>query len=213
MVDGLNSTTYSPSELIAGEFPRETRLGLITGAAALLAGTLLGRTVTGGAIVSGAKAGNTGNGVLSGVAVAAGHKPGIYTATCIEPGANVGTFRVEDPQGNFVGTAVVAVAFSNQIAFTIGDGATDFVAGDGFTFTVAAGTEKFLPSVAAAVDGSEVPCAVLVDALDVTAGDKQGGIYMTGEFNAAVVVFGAGHTAASTKWDLSQKNIYLKDVA
>ncbi|MDB5070171.1 MAG: hypothetical protein JWM87_1282, partial [Candidatus Eremiobacteraeota bacterium] len=35
MVDGLNTSTFTPDEIIAGEFDRATRIVLITGAAAL----------------------------------------------------------------------------------------------------------------------------------------------------------------------------------
>ena len=42
-------------------------------------------------------------------------------------------FEVEDPDGILVGVGTVAVAFSaGGVAFTIADGATDFVAGSGF---------------------------------------------------------------------------------
>jgi hypothetical protein len=54
----------------------------------------------------------------------------------IEPASNLGTFIVEDPNGVVIGEGVVGTAFSNQIAFTIADGSTDFIAGDEFTFTV-----------------------------------------------------------------------------
>jgi hypothetical protein len=71
----------------------------------------------------------------------AGVQEGRYTAVCIEPGANVGTFAVYDPQGVFLGRHVVAAAaFANQIKFAIADGSTDFVAGDLFELFVGAGT-------------------------------------------------------------------------
>src|SRR4051812_41444837 len=102
MVDGLNTQTQLPDELFAGGFPRAMSVALISGAAALTKGTVLGRTVSGGAAVGAVKAGNTGNGTLTGVVTAAGHQPGIYTIQCIEPAANGGVWRVEDPLGNFV---------------------------------------------------------------------------------------------------------------
>src|ERR1051325_9947813 len=163
MVDGLNTTTFTPDKLIAGEFPRETRAGVtITGAAALVRGALLGRTVAAGAVTFAADAGNGGNGVLSGQAAAAGVQIGNYRVVCIEPAANAGTFAVFDPQGVEIGRHVVAgAAFNTQITFSIADGANDFVAGDGFTITVAAGAEKFKLSAAAAADGSPDPRAGL----------------------------------------------------
>lgn len=210
MVDGLNTSTYTPSGLIAGEYPRAMRAVLITGAAALLAGTALGRTLTGAAAVGAAVAGNTGNGVLAGVAAGAGAQVGVYRLICVEPAANGGVFTVEDPNGVEIGRANVGVAFNTQIQVTIGDGAVDFIAGDSFTITVSGGTEKFLKSLAAAVDGSQVPVGILAQDTDVTAGDKKDAVYFTGEFNENAVIFGAGHTADSTRWALSQKNIYLR---
>jgi len=80
---------------------------------------------------------NTGNGTMGTVTVSAGAKAGNYTLTIIEPGANVGTFIVLDPDGIQIGDGVVGSAFSaGGLAFTLADGATDFVAGDSFTITV-----------------------------------------------------------------------------
>ncbi|TEB13371.1 hypothetical protein [Pelotomaculum propionicicum] len=64
-------------------------------------------------------------------------KEGVYKVVCVEPGANVGTFEVFDPDGILIGVATVAAAFaSTHINFTIADGATDFIAGEGFDVTV-----------------------------------------------------------------------------
>jgi hypothetical protein len=81
---------------------------------------------------------NTGNGTMGAITVTAGAKQGNYVLTIIEPGANVGTFTVVDPDGVQIGDGAVASAFSaGGLAFTLADGATDFVAGDSFTITVA----------------------------------------------------------------------------
>lgn len=81
---------------------------------------------------------NTGNGTMGAITVTAGAKQGDYVLTIIEPGANVGTFTVSDPDGVQVGDGAVASAYSaGGLAFTLADGATDFVAGDSFTITVA----------------------------------------------------------------------------
>lgn len=210
MVDGLNTSTYTPKELIAGEFPRATRVVLIGGAAALLAGTLMGRTVTGGAATGAAGAGNTGTGTIGSVTAQTGNQVGVYRITCIEPAANGGQFVVEDPNGVEIGHVAVAAAFATEIGFTIADGATDFVAGDFFTVTIAAGTEKFIKSLLAAVDGSQVPCAILAQDTDASGGDVEDAVYLTGEFNQSKLTFGTGHTAANTAHGLSQKNIYLR---
>lgn len=81
---------------------------------------------------------NTGNGTMGTVTLSAGAKIGRYTVTVVEPGSNVGTFVVTDPDGSQIGDGVVASAFSaGGLAFTLADGATDFVAGDSFAITVA----------------------------------------------------------------------------
>ena len=212
MVDGLNTSTFSPAKLIAGEFDRATRDITLTGGAALLAGAVLGRTVAAGATVGAAVAGNTGNGAIGAVAAAAGAQIGVYRAVCIEPAADAGTLVVFDPAGVELGRVVVGgAAFNNQVTFTIADGAADFVAGDAFTITVAAGAEKFKLSAAAAVDGSQEPCAILAQDTDPSGGDVVASVYLSGEFLKSALTFGAGHTVASTLWGLSQKNIYLRD--
>lgn len=85
-----------------------------------------------------ANAGNTGNGAFGTITASSGAKEGTYRVNVTAAAANAGTFLVEDPDGNVVGIGTVGSAFSkNGIAFTLADGATDFVVGDGFTFAVA----------------------------------------------------------------------------
>lgn len=93
-----------------------------------------------GAATPAAIAGNTGSsGTIAAAVVGATAKSGVYHVICVEPGTNVGEFTVEDPDGITVGVATVAAEFvGGGLTFTITD-ATDFVAGDGFTITVAAG--------------------------------------------------------------------------
>ena len=50
-----------------------------------------------------------------------------------------------------------AGAFDDDIKFAVADGGTDFIVGDGFDITVAAGSGKYKMALAAAVDGSAVP--------------------------------------------------------
>lgn len=104
-----------------------------------------------------AKAGNTGNGVLTlaDPAIGPGVVPGIYRLACSVAAANAGTFQVFDPAGSNVGTATVGVAFDGVVKFTIADGATDFIVGDAFDITVPEGTKlkEWDPD---ATDGSQV---------------------------------------------------------
>lgn len=85
-----------------------------------------------------AYAGNASNtGTISSVVLTAGAKEGQYNVVIIEPGTNAGKFEVTDPDGILVGTGTVAVAFSaGGLAFTVTDGSTDFVSGEGFTIDV-----------------------------------------------------------------------------
>jgi hypothetical protein len=100
-------------------------------------GTRVGVAAAAGTAVAAAYAGNTGNGTMGAVTVSAGAKAGVYQLVIIEPAANAGRFTVEDPDGIIIGVGTVGVAFSaGGLAFTLADGVTDFVSGDGFTITV-----------------------------------------------------------------------------
>lgn len=86
--------------------------------------------------------------------------------------ANSGTFSVETPEGVFLPAATVGSAYtSDHINFTIADGSTDFIVGDGFDVTVGAGSGKFTILAPAAVDGSQVAAGILVAAVDASAAD------------------------------------------
>lgn len=99
-------------------------------------GVILGGTfaATGASAVG---SGNTGNGAMGAITVSAGAKQGVYTLEITGAAANAGAFRVSDPDGVFVDDGDVAAAFSaGGLAFTLADGATDFVVGDSFAITV-----------------------------------------------------------------------------
>ncbi len=133
-------------------------------AATLAVGSVLGKFIASPVGVAAAIAGNTGNGVMGAITVTsvANLKLGVYKVKITAAAANAGAFVLIDPQGDVVGSGNVAVAFSQAgIAFTLADGATDFVVGDGFTITVT-GTEKYKLVEATATDGSEQAAAVLI---------------------------------------------------
>jgi hypothetical protein len=209
----FSSQSYDPDRLIAGPSDEliSRQITLLLGQN-LTRGALLGKTATAGTIAAAAAAGNTGNGAIGTLSVGAAAKEGRYRAVCIEPGANVGTFAVFDPEGVEVGTANVAVAFAGPVGFTIADGATDFISGDTFNIDVSAVTFKHKLSVFAAVDGSQIPDAILVDDTDATAADKVTNAYTVGQFNSARVTYGAGHTALTVREILRAKGIHLLDV-
>lgn len=216
----FSSQSYDPDRLIAGPSDEliSRNITLLLGQN-LTRGAVIGK-ITLGALASAIKGGgNTGNGTCVVDAVAplqAGAQLGVYQARVTAAGANTATFRVTDPKGNVLGDATfngagASFTWTNQIKFAITDGAVDFIVGDGFDLTVAAGSGKYVLSLAAALDGSAVPDAILVDDTDATAADKVTLGYTGGQFNSARVTLGAGQTVAGVKDLLRQKGIILID--
>lgn len=167
--------TIRQGEFLISEAPgfRSRDVGVVTvsGSTKWLSGTLLAQ-LTVGAATAAAAAGNTGNGTMGAVTVSKGAVAGTYRVVIIEPGANVGTFTLENPDGVTVGRGAVATAFSGAgLAFTLADGATDFVAGDTFNITVAAGTGKWVKYSDAGVAAVETAAGILWNELDPVAGD------------------------------------------
>lgn len=167
-------TTYTepqrPLEFVLYEEPvisRET-LTIPSGTAAFDAGMVLGATLASGSATAAAVTGNTGNGTMGTITVGAAAKVGVYTLTVIEPGSNVGTFTITDPEGVLVGKGAVASAFdAGGLAFTLADGSTDFAAGDAFLITVS-GTVKYVPYDDGNTDGSNVARAIALYACDAS---------------------------------------------
>jgi len=169
LTEGQHTGEFIVSES-AGSRSRES-ITLITGEN-LKAGAVLGKITKDGTATSAAAAGNTGDGAMGAVTVSAGAVVGDYKLTIMEPGTNVGAFTVEGPDGVEIGTGDVAAAFSaGGLAFTLADGATDFVAGDGFVITVVAGSGKYKEYDPTNTDGSETAIAVLYDNVDATLAD------------------------------------------
>jgi hypothetical protein len=140
----------------------------------LTSGMVLAK-VTKGAATPAAVAGNTGSsGTIASAAVGATAKVGVYRVVCIEPATNLGEFTVEDPDGITVGVATVGTEFvGGGLTFTITD-ATDYVAGDAFTITVAAGSGKWVQYFEdGGATGLATPAGILL--LDATAADGADG--------------------------------------
>lgn len=70
---------------------------------------------------------------------------------------------------------------------------------------------KYTQSVKTATDGSEKPVAILVDDVDATSADQNGGLYLMGEFNQHRIIFDASWTVAALKTVLRPLAIFLKD--
>ena len=124
----------------------------------LVRGAVLGKILLGAIAVGAVTFSGVGNGACTkaSTAYAATAKAGNYLVACVEKTTDSGTFIVTRPDGTQDGIATVGVAYDGQVKFTIADGATDFSAGDTFTIpvTVAAGSGKYVLSLAAATDGS-----------------------------------------------------------
>jgi hypothetical protein len=138
-------------------------------------GAVIGKEKTSCPTTGTADGGNTGNGTCTGVTAGDQVKLGTYTLTCIEAAANAGTFEVRDPDDLTLGQATVAVAYaSEQINFTLNDGATDFAVGDKFTIAVAAGSGKIVKIDFDGVTGAEDPYGFVIDDYDALLADLEG---------------------------------------
>lgn len=214
---GVTAEIYNPDQLIAGDLKIVTSDITVLHSAALLRGTVMGK-ITLGAVTSAAKAGgNTGTGVLT-VDVAtpllANAKLGVYTVRFTAAAANNGTFRVADPNGAVLGDVVMAGgagAFADQIKFAVADGGVDFIVGDGFDITVAAGSAKWIKAVKTAVDGSQNPQGILVDDADASAADVNAGLYQTGEFNGSRIIYDGSFTLGDITDAFRRLGIFIKD--
>lgn len=212
----LSERNYLPdwlfSECEDGRYTRDT-ITVLAGSGAtrpLTSGMVLGKA-TAGAATAAAYAGNAANtGTCGSVTVGAGAKPGVYQVVIIEPASNAGKFTVEDPDGIIIGTGTVGVAFSaGGLGFTIADGATDFIAGEGFTITVAAGTGKWVQIDFSGTLGTQNAAGILVT--DVTAPDGS-------DISGAALVRGPATIIASKlTWPsgatTNQKNAALAQLA
>lgn len=126
-------------------------------------GTVLGAFIGTPTATAAATVG-TGNGVMGAITMTAanGLKLGTYTLKITKTVANAGDFVLINPDGAVVGQGQVATAFAQAgFAFTLADGATDFIAGDSIAITVA-GTVKYKVAVETATDGSKVPAAIYI---------------------------------------------------
>lgn len=70
---------------------------------------------------------------------------------------------------------------------------------------------KYNLSLSAAVDGSEVPVAILVQDTDATAADVVTPLYFSGSFNRRAITYGTAHTWDTVKEALAARGIFLKE--
>ena len=120
-----------------------------------------------GAITAAAKSGgNTGTGTCTSLSLKDGAKAGVYTVRIVRAATHIFDYVVKNPNGQQIGFGTCegsggTSVFTGEIEFTLTDGGTDFIVGDG----------KLKRSVSTAVDGSQYPKYILVNETDATAGD------------------------------------------
>jgi len=189
---------WDPSD---GMITRET-ITLLSGAGVCLAGLVLASQIAGGAATAVALGTNTGNGVMGAITVSGAARPGDYKLMFVEPNTNAGSFIVEDPDGVEIGHGNVAAAFSaGGLAFTLADGATDFVSGDSFTISVT-GSLKYSPYDPTATNGLQNASAIMWSGQrDATSADKKAVANVRGPMrvNASELVWGANVTTNQQK--------------
>lgn len=213
MPASFSSTTYTPDKLTAGnEHLLVARSITLIYGQNQVRGAVLGKISVGAASSAAKTGGNTGNGTLTMDAttpVRPGAKVGVYSVRIVAAALGGGTFSVTDPDGFLIGDAAVGSTFDNDIKFATAAGDTDFIVGDGFDVTVAAGSNKYTLSVAASIDGSQTPDVILAEDCDASGGDKTAIAYFRGDFNENALTLGAGHTTASIREGLRAKGITL----
>ncbi len=161
-------------------------------------------TVSGGTLSGGTA--NTGTATVGTMSAGAQMKAGNYQVVLTS--ATVG--NVFDPAGDQLGTTTMGTQFTDaQISFLITTGGSP-AAGDTFVLAAAPGTGKYKLASAAAVDGSQIPAAILADYTDASGGDVIGGIYVMGEFNGNALTLGPGMSLGAIKNAFIPNNIYIK---
>jgi hypothetical protein len=69
---------------------------------------------------------------------------------------------------------------------------------------------KYLKSIKAATDGSQVPDAILSAPVDATDADVEAVVYVAGVFDQGALKLGAGHTLGSVDQVFRTKSIWLE---
>lgn len=68
---------------------------------------------------------------------------------------------------------------------------------------------KYLKSLSAASDGSQVPEAILSEGVDATSADVEAIVYETGTYDANAVLLGTGHTLNTVGDAFRLRGLYL----
>lgn len=127
-----------------------------------------------------------------------------------------GTFKVSDPNGVEIGTVTAAsggTAFVNaELGFTLTSAGANFVVGDGFDLTVAAGNGQYVACDSTAVDGTQYPVGVAADDINATSAARNVPLYLTGEFVDTSLIFGGSDTIATHVDALRARSIFVRPI-
>lgn len=162
---------------VLGPFTKKIEKTIAQDASGVIpAGSVLGIVSVGSITAAVKSGGNTGNGTCTSLSVKDGAKAGVYTVRVVRASTHIFDYVVKNPNGQQIGFGTCegsggTSVFTGEIEFTLTDGSTDLVVGDGFDITVAAGSGKLKRSDSTAVDGSQYPKYIAVNDIDATAGD------------------------------------------
>lgn len=189
----------------------ELNLTLTDGAVDFAIGDKFTVAVTDGVPSTGtADGGNTGDGTLTSVEGRHALKVGAYSIECITAVLNGGVFKVLDPDGNMLANASVGVAYeSDQLAFIINDGATDFVVGDSFAITTTISQRQCVPVDKTATDGSNEPYCVLSEDIDASGSAQQAIGYLEGQFNERALTLASGTDVEDVRDSMRDKGMII----
>ena len=116
-------------------------------------------------------------------------QPGIYAETYVPDQLIAGNAKLVSAPVTFVSGQVLA---------------------RGSVVGVITASGKYALSLSASSDGSQTPVAIVADAVDASAGDVTGGVYLAGEFNANALTLGTGITLAAATAALRPLSIWIK---
>jgi len=147
------------------------------------------------------------NGTISAITLGKLAQLGTYKVVNKLAGTHLGTFHVMAPDGSSIGSGIIAggaggtmVFTSDHVNFTITDGSTDFALDDYFNIIVAnqsAVTGYYYAYDPTAVDGTQDPCAVLVEAAAAAStAASANALVRLGEVKSADLTWKANVTAA-----------------
>ena len=139
------------------------------------------------------------------------------TVTATESGG--GVFKLVDPDGEMVASGLAMAAGAGVVTafevagmtFSITDGSTDFVVGDSFTLTFAAGTGYAIALDKDALDGSQLIYGICLDAVTTVASTDTATVAVTGSFNSDNVTFVSGTAYTDVEADARTKGIFFVD--